>query len=29
VGRDEAQIRDSIRRQEQDGQHIEQLRLLD
>ena len=29
VGRDEAQIRDYIRRQEQEDQRIEQLRLLD
>jgi putative transposase len=29
VGRDEAQIRDYIRRQEQEDKRIEQLRLLD
>jgi len=29
VGRDEAQIRDDIRRQEQEDKRIEQLRLLD
>ena len=29
VGRDEAQIRDHIRRQEQEDKRIEQLRLLD